>query len=139
MYTKYSNLKTLINVNTKFRAAKKSHFSHYCNISDQPVGSLEIFNSQSFFSRLILLVSNKLGTKKASLRDAQSGKNSGILRRFSVQNIKNQLFHQVTRRRICVVYTLTFGINFPNFGNYLQRFHSGVISHAGHIVLDSPY
>ena len=70
LYTKHSNLKTLTNVNAKFRAAKKSHFSHYCNISDQPVGSLEIFNSQSFFSRLILLVSNKLGTKKASLRDA---------------------------------------------------------------------
>ena len=67
MYTKHSNLKTLINVNTKFRTAKKSHFSHYCNISDQPVGSLEIFNSQSFFSRLILLVSNKLGTKKSVL------------------------------------------------------------------------
>ena len=57
-------------MNAKFHAAKKRRFSHYWNILNHLARSIEIFNSQSLSSRLILLVSNKLGTKKASLQDA---------------------------------------------------------------------
>ena len=82
------------------------------------------------------LVCKGFGAKKSVLhrryfRLFQNGK--------SVQNVKNQFFHQLSWRGIGVVQTLTFGIYFSNFRNYLHHFHSGVISESRHVVLRSPW
>lgn len=80
-----------------------------------------------------------LSLKKALLRNAHFRIFWLEKRDFLVQNIKNQLLHQLPRRGIWVIQTFTFGINFPYLGNNLHHFHSCVISHANHIVFCGPW